>query len=150
MSNLKPCPGCGNQKDLVCDQSTETAEFVVWCQCGWQGPSFSGFREFPEWDEALAKKQAVEAWNTRAQRGEGLGLNMSANKHIGYCSSLHESYALHDGKCPVCENVTLQLEYAKIQAEKELLEIQIKSVVAFCLCLIATEEGSKEKDENSN
>lgn len=94
---LKPCPFCGGEAELVIDEPFKGFTFVECHECGSRG-------------SISKERQAIKAWNTRAER---TARNNDAWEGFFECSSCGASFKLPTSEhskrfylipfyCPVC------------------------------------------------
>lgn len=105
MTELKPCPFCGNAPELI----KENGGWTIECKHhGWPKGKLSptaiaGDIDLVSWgDTAKAKEKLIEAWNTRAERTceiarveTGEPAEHDCDEVLWHCASCHEEVAIY-------------------------------------------------------
>ena len=95
MSDLKPCPFCGNEYSLMSGEMAEGSYmlqpgFVFCCECG------------AEISECKTEAEAIEAWNRRAERKKGKWIKTYRGQVNSFCSECKMEAGKQTSFCPNC------------------------------------------------
>lgn len=97
MSDLKPCPFCGNEYSLMSGEMAEGSYmlqpgFVFCCECG------------AEISECKTEAEAIEAWNRRAERKKGKWIvhDYTLGRERYECTECKGRCDLEYNFCPHC------------------------------------------------